>query len=76
MASTTLEYLIDDQRVTCTYATPDRRKWHCGCAEFARRAGLYREGFCAHVVCAIEQAVRQGQIDVSPSSFGGLTAHR
>lgn len=66
MASTTLEYLIDHQRVTCTYVAPDRREWHCSCAEFARRANRYREGFCAHVVCAIEQAVLQGQIEVSP----------
>lgn len=69
MSSTTLEYLIDHQRVTCTYVAPNRRKWHCGCADFARRAELYREGFCAHVVCAIEQAVQQGQIELSSTQF-------
>lgn len=66
MASTTLEFAIADQHVTCRFVSPDRREWHCDCAEFARRAGLYREGFCAHMVCAIQQAVQDGQIDVSP----------
>lgn len=69
MTSTTLEFVIGDQRVTCRFVSPDRREWHCDCTEFARRAHLYREGFCAHVVCAIEQAVLQGQIDVSPMPF-------
>lgn len=69
MASTTLEFVIGDQRVTCRFVSPDRREWHCDCTEFARRARLYREGFCAHVVCAIEQVVLQGQIDVSPMPF-------
>lgn len=69
MASSTLAFLIDHQRVTCTYSTPDRRTWVCDCAEYARRAALYREGFCSHVVCAIEQALQQGRIELSPSQF-------
>lgn len=66
MASTTLEFVIDGQHVTCGFVSSDRREWHCDCAEFDRRARLYREGFCAHVVCAIEQAILHGQIRVSP----------
>lgn len=69
MASSTLEFLIDQQHMTCTYSAPERRTWVCDCIQFSRRAERYGDGFCAHVVCAIEQAVQQGQIELGAVQF-------
>jgi hypothetical protein len=61
----------DNKTLVCSecgrrrHVDPDRREWRCDCADFARRAERYREGFCAHVAVAIEQALRDGQIDFS-----------
>lgn len=66
MGTRITEYTVENQRVTCTHEPSGHRIWHCGCADFARRAETYREGFCAHVACAIHEALLRGEIDFVP----------
>jgi len=57
-----LTFDIEGQPVVC-YQTGGDRLWRCECAEFQRTLARYKEGFCAHVVVAIERALRDGVID-------------
>jgi predicted nucleic acid-binding Zn finger protein len=65
MGTSTIEYSVHNQRVTCRHDTSNHRKWHCDCPDFARRAETYGDGFCAHVVCAIQAALARGDIEIA-----------
>jgi hypothetical protein len=53
---------IEGQPVTC-YQTGRDRLWRCECACFQRTLATYTEGYCPHIVVAIERAVRDRVID-------------
>jgi hypothetical protein len=56
-----LTFDVEGQAVVC-YQTAGDRLWRCGCAEFRRTLATYQQGFCPHVVVAIERALRDGVI--------------
>ena len=47
-----LEYAIDSHHVTCTEG--EQRRWYCDCSDYEQRLAKYGEGFCEHLVHAIE----------------------
>jgi len=57
-----LEYHFRGQHIVCTRSDLGPRIWHCDCSEFERRLLKYREGFCEHVVLAIQRAIDEGHI--------------
>lgn len=58
------EYLIEGHHVTCTQDDQGRRVWHCTCSDYDRRLRQYGEGFCEHVVLAIERSCTAGGIEL------------
>jgi hypothetical protein len=53
---------VEGQPVSC-YQTGEDRLWRCECAHFQRTLATYKQGFCAHIVVAIERTLRDGVID-------------
>jgi hypothetical protein len=58
-----LRFDVEGQVVVC-YQTGGDRLWRCECAEFQRTLASYKEGFCAHVVVAIQRALRDRVIEL------------
>jgi hypothetical protein len=58
-----LKFDIEGQLVTC-YQTGVGRLWRCECPYFQRTLATYAQGFCSHVVVAIETALRDGVIEL------------
>jgi hypothetical protein len=59
------EFNIEGRPVRC-HESDGHRLWRCECAYFQRTLAIYQQGFCPHVVVAIERAMRG---TVSPSSM-------
>lgn len=53
---------VEGQPVVC-YQTGADLLWRCGCAHCQRTLATYKQGFCAHIVFAIERALLDGVID-------------
>jgi hypothetical protein len=53
---------VEGQEVQC-FLSGKHRLWHCGCDRFQRNLTRFREGFCPHVVVAIERAYAEGKLD-------------
>jgi len=70
-----LEYVIDGHRVTYSQDDLGRRVWHCTCSDYERRLVRYGEGFCEHLVLAIERAIEVGRITL-PADWLGRIAGR
>jgi hypothetical protein len=60
------ECLIESHRVAFTEGQPGSGTWRRTCADHELRLGKYGEGFCVHLVLAIERHLR---------CMGGLPAH-
>jgi hypothetical protein len=60
-SGTTVEHLIYGHRVTYTQDDRQRRIWHCDCPKYERILKTYREGFCPHIVIAIQRARRSAR---------------
>ena len=52
---------IEGQEVRC-YELDGHRLWRCECPAFHRRLAKFSEGFCPHVVVAIERCIQDGSI--------------
>jgi len=63
-ADKVLSFDIEGQPVRC-YQTGRDRLWHCDCAYFERMLRAHGEGYCPHVVCAIQIGMRDGTLDFS-----------
>jgi hypothetical protein len=51
--------------VTCTHVTETHRVWRCDCADYARTVAG-GEGFCPHTALAIQRAIEEGKIALTP----------
>jgi hypothetical protein len=52
------DYLIKGHSV----ARDDQRCWHCDCSDYERRLVKYGEGFCEHLMLAIEHSIEERRI--------------
>ena len=53
------KYFVNGHCVICARFDHHPRIWTCDFSEFERRLHRYGEGFCEHVVAAIESAIRE-----------------
>jgi len=58
------EFILKDCRVRYTRDDQGQRVWHCGCADFDARRMKYGEGFCPHVVLAVEALIERSRLRV------------
>jgi hypothetical protein len=61
MSARVYEFNVEGRPVQC-HESDGHRLWRCECAYFQRTFTTYREGFCPHVVIAIETFLRDGAI--------------
>jgi hypothetical protein len=61
-----LTFDVEGQEVRCFLSSGDRL-WRCECERFKLNLERFKEGFCPHVIVAIERALTDGTFD--PKSF-------
>ena len=64
-ATQVLRFVIEEQEVLCYQANGDRL-WHCGCTYFQRMLARHKQGFCPHIVMAIQEATSEGRNQSRP----------
>ena len=64
-ATPVLRFTIEGQEVLCYRANGDRL-WHCGCIYFQRMLAKHHQGFCPHIVIAIQEATSEGRNQSRP----------
>lgn len=64
-ANQVLRFAIEGQEVLCYHANGDRL-WHCGCIYFQKMLAKHKQGFCPHIAIAMQEAILERPIELSP----------